>query len=228
MRVVGGGCQPVLTLHTQNKCSFQVGSDNEVFIMHDSSLSRTTNCTGSAPSGGVFNVPFYGYIEGCSADFGSYSTGELVPHLRDVLDLMMEWPDRYVLLDIKTANPLDIMDFMRPIFADYDYDFSRQVYIAPWTGAMLDRAAQQLPGLPTSVIALNVPRVNTDVDSFNVNFSSVSRNEGWIREAQAEGKSVFSWTINAEAQMVEAFQLGIDGVLTDFIEQCETIRRAGQ
>jgi glycerophosphoryl diester phosphodiesterase len=176
----------------------------------------------------VYNVPYYGYIEGCSADFGSFETGELVPHLRDVLDLMMEWPDRYVLLDIKNANPLDIMNFMRPVFDDYDYDFSEQVYIAPWNQNMLDRAAEQLPELPTSIIASSLPSVDTAVDSFNVNFNTVSSNEEWIRNAQAQGKGVYSWTINSEAQTLQALQLQIDGVLTDFIGQCETLRAANQ
>jgi glycerophosphoryl diester phosphodiesterase len=137
---------------------------------------------------------------------------------------MMEWPGRYVLLDIKNSNTADIMNFMRPVFDEYDYDFSSQVYIAPWSQQMLNRAAEQLPGLPTSLISSALPNVNTAVDSFNVNFNSVRLNTSWVRSAQSQGKKVFSWTINSESLTREAFEIQIDGAVTDFVSQCESIR----
>lgn len=201
-----------------------VSSDNQVFLMHDTTLARTTNCTGSALFGGRYNVPWHGYLEYCTADYTFARLGTKVPHFSELLDLLLEFPAAYALMDIKNGNPPEIMEYMKEVLESESYkgrDFSRQIYVAPWVmSPYIERAKQVLPHFPTSLIHSTIPDVSLDVNSFNVNFRDTQDFRAFVRASQASGKKVYSWTINTIANLRAAVSIAIDGAVTDFVADC--------
>ena len=70
-------------------------ADGQLVILHDETLDRTTNCSGSLAA------TYYAQLKSCDA-----GAGEGVPSLADALDFIRDKPAR-LLLDIKQGTSLD-------------------------------------------------------------------------------------------------------------------------
>jgi hypothetical protein len=89
-----------------------------VFVMHDSTLARTTNCTGSAREDGFYDVPYYGYLEFCDAGMG-----EKVPVFRDMLDIMVANPDKVGRVYLGVGFTAAVHSFLHSKFREFCVPF---------------------------------------------------------------------------------------------------------
>jgi glycerophosphoryl diester phosphodiesterase len=175
-------------------------------LMHDSTLSRTTNCTGT-----VTNVNYYGFVEYCVA-----GGVERVPTVRAMLDYLASSSVMEAYFDIKCSGAC--IDALGALLRGYPFDFTGRLYLGGQTQADVARLAEQAPGYRRSIVMSSLPRdpASVDVQNFNINFSAVQADPSFVARANANNQTVFAWTINSESGMRAALAIPVNGVVTDY------------
>jgi phosphatidylglycerol phospholipase C len=185
--------------------------DEQVILLHDDSLERTTN-----GSGVVFQRNYYNYIEHLVSSTHRTYENEPIPLFAEVLLLLTVHQNAFILVDIKPTNPVTILDMMIDIMRTEfpDYDFSDQVYFGIWNADFLKQARSVAPEFPASFIGANLEDAAEFFDmieNYNVKFSSVeadgTRFLNLVRSSPCK-RTVFAWTINKPDDMRSAFNTG--------------------
>eukprot|EP00999_Lentomonas_sp_LEN2_P000141 NODE_1133_length_994_cov_175.998847_g1088_i0.p1 GENE.NODE_1133_length_994_cov_175.998847_g1088_i0~~NODE_1133_length_994_cov_175.998847_g1088_i0.p1 ORF type:complete len:260 (+),score=43.53 NODE_1133_length_994_cov_175.998847_g1088_i0:84-863(+) len=182
-----------------------LSADKYVVIMHDSSLSRTTNCTGN-----VGSLSYQDYISTCTL-----SNGETVPVLEDMLEFFETSEMEIFLFDFKGRN-LEMVELICKTLVSWPVNFQKQIVLGGWTSAEIETAADHCPEFSRSLISSVAPLDvgNYDVVNFNINHGSITNN--FLDRARANSQSVYGWTINNESDMLRGIDMGFDAVLTDY------------
>ena len=223
--------------------------DGVFVLMHDETLSRTTDVADRFPTRAPWRVDEFTVAEIRTLDAGSWFvrddpfgqieagrvsraelesfTGEPVPTLREALELVAE---QRGLLDIE----------VKPSAADPDRLARRLTDLIEATGTAervmissfdhdLLRAIQQVdPTLPTGALAIFSPSDPTSyLDSLGADVylpSLVGYTNSLLEELRAAGIAVHVWTYNGEGQLERLAQTpGIRGIYTDFPQRLEPI-----
>ena len=137
-----------------------------------------------------------------------------MPTIRELLDYATT-TDIQVYFDIKC--PGDCIRVLADILNTYPVDFSPRLTLGAWTNADVAAIAAAAPRFKRSFIASITSRdpASVDVVNFNTNFGAVSADRAFVEEAHANNQTVYVWTVNSEAQMAQALDIGVDGVVTD-------------
>ncbi len=186
-------------------------SDNVLVAMHDGSLDRTTNGTGS-----VGSRPYHGYIDGLDAGewFSSSFVGEKVPTMAESIDVIMSH-GMTPLIERKDGSPAQYVDELTSlgviddsVIIAFDFNFLAAVrQLHPevklgWLGS----------GNITSSIINNV--VNAGIDFLDWNDGGAI-NAGAVDMVHAAGLELHVWTVNNLGRMQQLIDLGVDGITTD-------------
>lgn len=181
-------------------------SDGVVVAFHDSSLDRVTDRTGV-----VAELPW------SEVSKARIAGNDPIPRLADVLE---EWPDARLNLDVKRANAIGpLTELLRAANA------LDRVCVSSFSQTRID-AVRRILG----------PRVCTGAGSREVaatRFGLRARGDGaclqipvrfgrvqvltprLLRRAHDAGKQVHVWTIDDPATMRRLLDLGVDGIITD-------------
>ncbi|KAJ3314243.1 hypothetical protein HDU76_002446 [Blyttiomyces sp. JEL0837] len=192
--------------------------------MHDDSLDRTTNGTGL-----VKLRKWKGYIEHLVTE-----DDQPIPRLKDMLELLMEddAKDIFLLVDIKVSNGVDIIDEIARILKSYNYDFRAQLQLGVREPEYYRRVKQILPYETVDYIGYNLQEARRyffDANNFKVHYPVIRKDKtGFIRQFHNRNRGIFVWPLSLEEDMIEAMDdLHVDGIVTDFIDRCLTVRRDG-
>ncbi len=208
---VDAGVQMVeLDIHLTN--------DNELIVIHDDQLDRTT--TGTGP------VSKHSLVELKKLDAGSWFdarfTGEPIPTLAQVLRAL--GGQVLVNIEIKSAmgkspyEPGQIEKALLDLLKREDA-FST-VLISSFDPEMIETIHRLNATLPIALISETAHGEETvrfcqelDVFSFHPNFRCL--NPGLITGLHDAGIHVFPYTVNTESDFKHMIQLKVDGVITD-------------
>lgn len=109
--------------------------------------------------------------------------------------------------------------------------WNERVVLGFWAAKFLPLCAKYLPTFPTTYIGFSIPYSRQFLSVPNVSFNILQKSlfapffgRRFIREAKANGRSLFVWTVNEESMMRWSISKGLDGVITDdptkFLEVC--------
>ena len=205
-------------------------SDRVPLVIHDSTLDRTTNCTGEVRSRTAADI-----LRNCRADvLGSPGSGlPTVPALEPVrlstLTEVLQFAkkkDAVVNLEIKNIpnesdfDPTD--SFARAVVAAVEasgFPESRLIVQSFWP-PNLDVALQELPGAELAFLTLNQMNLGSPAFAAARGYDWVSPQYGADFPVVAQltheaGLRVVPWTLNDAASVAGAAVAGTDAVITD-------------
>ncbi|WP_425400124.1 glycerophosphodiester phosphodiesterase family protein [Aeoliella sp.] len=197
----------------------RVTRDNRLVLMHDGSLNRTTNGSGSVDS-----RDYVGYIDGLDAGswFSSEFTGEVVPTMTEAVQTtfahgmtpLIERKAGSAAAYVDELNGLGVLD--ESVIIAFDWDFLEDVRAL--------NSEVKLGGLGSgSLTASTVSNaVNAGLDFIDWGDGG-SISESTVAMVHAAGLELHVWTVNSLTRMQELIDLGVDGITTDAPETLRSI-----
>jgi glycerophosphoryl diester phosphodiesterase len=190
--------------------------DNQVVVIHDDTLERTTSGRGS--------VADRTYEELKLLDAGSWFdprfSGERIPALAEVL--LMARNKILVNIELKKGKnfPYTMEELADRTLREVEIaGMLDQVLFSSFDRAAIDRIREKNPLLPVALITNKpwakpedagggkwYPTLNCRIDILN---------EGNIRLAHSGGIRIHAWTVNEQEAMKKAIALGVDGIITN-------------
>ncbi|RQD70290.1 MAG: glycerophosphodiester phosphodiesterase [Tindallia sp. MSAO_Bac2] len=194
----------------------QLSKDHVVILNHDMGLARVA---------GIPERPIeLTYEELSQLDVGSHFSeefkGEPVVSLDEVLEEIKG--KAKVIVDVKAYGPIDILaeEVVRSIERA---DMIEDAYVQSFDYEFLQIVRRQNPDIKLGQIMYyalgNLSRL--DVDFYAIDKSMLDRDI--IRQARADEREVWVWTVNDEKDIREALMYDIDGIITDYVDRVQEI-----
>lgn len=210
----------------------QLSADDQLVLMHDLTVDRTTDGSGLVRSLPVTELKSLNAAAHFEGPAGEGHAPEPIPTLADVLEYFAPSPLRFV-IELKNPGADGALAAERLAKALRRFDLEDRVIVGSFHGetlaafreasggAVLTSGApgeiarvMLLPALglaggafdPAPVAVLQIPLQAGPLD-----LSA----QGFIRRAQALGQAVQYWTVNDPATMEELALAGADGIMTD-------------
>lgn len=194
------------------KCS----ADNEVIVLHDQTLDRTTNGSGDLRD---YTLARLRHLD-AGTKFGPQFAGERIPTLREVLDQF----GQKMKINIELTNYASTDDELVTLVASLVKQFAleEQVMFSSFHPGNLRKARALCPEVPCGLLAMDgrsgwfarstltfaVPH-----EALHPYFADT--NEALIEREHKAGRRVHIWTVNEEAQMRQLFSWRADAIFTD-------------
>lgn len=193
-----------------------LSQDGKPFIVHDETLSRTTNGQGE-----VGNVDS-SYLQSLDAGgwFSSCYRGEKIPTLYDAI----QWLNRYELqanIEIKPykdrvlQTTMVVLDEIKkywacdkawPLISSFDY-------------RALELCHLHAPELPRGLLMhrwqKNWLALARGIDCFSVHLNQHIVSSDRVRAIKNAGYGVFVYTVNSKRRALNLLNLGVDGIFSD-------------
>ncbi|PTL59520.1 glycerophosphodiester phosphodiesterase [Paraconexibacter algicola] len=205
-----------------------VSRDGVPFVLHDSTLDRTTDCSGAVPDRTAAE------IEACRVDVLGVSETLVpapatpairVPRLRAALAFARE-TGRSVNLEIKRipGDPGYVPGseaFAEAVMADVVAAGlpGERLIVQSFDPSNLETARRVLPGVQTSLLTLAVADALGPALAAARGYDWVSPGSvptaAYMAQARALGLKVVPYTLNTEAQVRAAAAVGVDALITD-------------
>lgn len=232
----------------------RLSKDNEIVMMHDLKLDRTTDGTGL-----IRDHDYFGYIDGLKTKAEPHVP---IPRFNDVLDLLTNpdtSSDLYMIVDIKVHEiifsiqlnffaknifqfdtPIEILDVLEKLLNQYSETYPqlhKQLIFGIWDLKYLKKATELFASkYRLCFIGLSISGARTHfldtVDCVSLPFDALASSDGeeFIKEVHERNKKVFTWTINDPSQMKTCVLWQVDGVIGDnvtlILENVHTIPKA--
>lgn len=200
----------------------QMTKDGELIAIHDTTVDRTTNGTG--------NVGDLTFEEIRELDAGSWFSneysGEKVPTFEEILDafrgkigilIELKAPELYPGIEEKVAEALKERNMHRPN--------NGKIIIQSFNHGSMEKSKELLPNVPHGVLAgaswRNVSEEQlaefaTYADFFNPNMNIVT--DELVSNVHEVGMKIYPYTSRSQEQAFRLFDLGVDGIITDYTE----------
>jgi glycerophosphoryl diester phosphodiesterase len=180
----------------------RLSSDDELVVIHDDTLERTTNGSGKVSKKTLKQLR--------TLDVGK---GETIPTLSEVLSLVKKLEIAVV---IEMKEPGVEAKVAREIVKA---EMERNVIISSFFHSSLLTVKELAPNLKTGVILSSLPVFPVTVArnaKANIIFQCYPRlNKEYVEEAIKTGLEIYVWTINTVEEFEEACELGVSGIVTD-------------
>ncbi len=219
------GHAPENTLAAFNK-AVELGADwveldvyaveNELVVIHDERLERTTNGTGRVHHHDL------AYLRGLDA-----GQGQKIPLLSEVFDTI----NRRVKINIElkgphTAGPA--VDLINRYVAGRGWQYN-QFLLSSFTHDRIRRARRLAPEIPIAPNISGNSRMPEAILGEAENFYSVHLESSLvspdrIREIHRQGALVFVFTVNQTDKIKKMYSQGADGIFTNFPERVIQLR----
>jgi glycerophosphoryl diester phosphodiesterase len=212
--------------------------DGELVIMHDTTLTRTTDVEQVFPARAPWNVRDFTLAEIKQLDAGSWFgpefAGERVPTLAGWVNavgqsagmlLEPKAPELYPGIEQDLDKELRSLPvFERALKADR---VVVQSFNHPWLRAYGDLA----PDVPVGLLYGSRPTV-ADIQAAatwadQVNPALGVTDEPTVDAVRAAGMEIHVWTVNGGADMRRAVRWGVDGIITNYPQVLDDILRRG-
>ncbi|HLN77160.1 MAG TPA: glycerophosphodiester phosphodiesterase family protein [Nocardioidaceae bacterium] len=205
----------------------QRSADGRLVVVHDTTLSRTTNVEQVFPSRAPWAVGAFTLGEMRRLDAGSWFSGKYagarIPTLRQVLDavgtnsgllLELKNPDRYPGIEADVNQVLRSVGGYVPAAVA-----SGRLVVQSFDRRSLRRFHSLAPDIPVGLLYHRRPSqpglngASRWVDEINVDRRATSR--GLVKAAHRRGMEINVFTVNSRDLMRRYIRLGVDGIVTD-------------
>ncbi|MBS3942471.1 MAG: phosphatase PAP2 family protein [Actinobacteria bacterium] len=208
----------------------QLTADDEVVVIHDGTVDRTTDGTGAVRDltlAEVQDLDAGWYFEEADGSHPFRDQDIRVPTLREVIE---RYPDTHLNVDLKTDSPITIADPVIDLLREYGRD-DGSVTVASFSTDYLVPVRAALPDVPTNMpedettgfyvrqlVGLH-PWWSPPGDVFQVPEFHGGRHvvtPRFVRAAERLGVDVQVWTVNEPEQMHRLLDAGVHGIMTDY------------
>ena len=234
------GTHPENTLsalkHSINRCDFievdvQLSSDKIAIIMHDETLKRTTNIKEleAYKTRAPYKVSNFSYKELLSLDYGSwFYKNKIEPEPLLTLKIVLEFIKKnnlYINIEIKDIHDsFDDKEVISIVLNEIkNFQVQEQVILSSFRHKYLTLSKKIEPKIPTAALVdkkhpndlLNYLK-SLEVDAYN--FSNKLAKKSIVKEIRIAGYFVNIYTVNDPTRRQELFDMGVNGVFTDYLE----------
>lgn len=197
--------------------------DNEVVVMHDSTLDRTTNATGPIRAMNysdlkkVKAINTYLGLEEYSME-GNVDLPQMsapIPKLEDVFKVLLKYPRVTCIIDIKWDNPLSIMIHLTKILQNYQ-ELHHRLTLGVWSILFVPF----LPKLPVKRSFIGSSWILgmmmcPFVDTMSLDKDMILNNLK-LTQCLRKIRTVTTWTPDTVKDL-KKLQGMVDGVISDFV-----------
>lgn len=191
-----------------------LSQDGEIMVIHDDTLSRTTNGNGFVKE--MTSAELQQLDAG--SWFDSAYEGESIPTLREVFELA---PGHLMInVEIKGGISEGVEQKLVALLEEYDrYD---HVVVSSFHFESLRTLERLNSKVKTGLLySQNFARPEllptaAGVNAFSLHPYFIPLEEADFRSAQNEGLQLYAWTVNEESVMNKLIEKGIDGIITDY------------
>jgi glycerophosphoryl diester phosphodiesterase len=200
--------------------------DGALVLMHDSTLTRTTDVQRVFPRRAPWRVEDFTYDELKALDAGSWRSwafaGEGIPTLAEVLDII--GPSRTgLLLELKSPElypgiVTDLVAQMRDLRRIVDPALVEgRLVVQSFDVASMKEHRTLAPSVPVGLLGTpsraNLPALGTW--AHQVNPSHLSVDKAYVDQVHRAGMQCLVWTVDRPPAMRRALRIGVDGVITN-------------
>ena len=190
--------------------------DGNIIVLHDTTLDRTTNGTGS--------VYQYVYDEIKFLDAGSHFSTQFSDERIPTLGEIFEEIGNDILINVELTNyarPWDKLP-LKVIHLVHQYHLEKRILLSsfnPWALILAKRVDPEIPRAllispgERGVVRFLLKKI-VDYVAVHPHLSLVSKR--LMSDAKRNHKKVNVWTVNERVEMVDLLALGVDGLITDF------------
>ncbi|MCB0844916.1 MAG: glycerophosphodiester phosphodiesterase [Bacteroidetes bacterium] len=210
-----------------------LSQDEEVIVIHDATLDRTTNGTGAVKDKLLSEIK--------TLDAGSWKdpqfVNEPVPTLSDVMEkingqavVLIEIKQgeegRYPGLEQKVIEIIDQFDARSwSIIQSFETETVAEAIRLGGGIEVQKLISGTLPTLPFHVdkgFVWGSPLGYENIAAINPHFKSLTPR--FVNQVHEKGLKVFTWTVNEKEEMEEVIGLGVDGIITNYPDRLIGIR----
>jgi len=194
----------------------QLSADGSVVVIHDSTVSRTTNGTGKV------NQHTLDHLKSLNAgvEFGSAYPDVEIPTLNEVFSDL----NSNIFINVELKNFQSPLETLAAKVAKIvqDHHAENRVLFSSFSPVALRKISQYLPEAPKGLLLYNpflvdlyliFPQLISVYQSINISLSCVTKRR--INLLHKLGKKVFTYTLNQPAEIRHALNCGSDGFFTD-------------
>jgi glycerophosphoryl diester phosphodiesterase len=212
----------------------QRSKDGVLVLMHDTTLTRTTNVEEVFPDRAPWRVSDFTYAEMQQLDAGSWFSeeyaGEPVPTMAQMVELLrptragilmeLKAPELYPGIEQQVAD--EFAGF--PAYVESAVRADRLVVQSFNWDSMAEYHELQ-PSVPVGLLGrpdeARLPELATWADQINPHFRSYD--EAYVDAVHELGMEVHTYTVNAPADMHTVLDRGVDGVITNYPDVLEDV-----
>ena len=200
--------------------------DGALVLLHDTTLTRTTNVREVFPRRAPWRVRDFTYTEILRLDAGSrWSSpyaGETIPTLEQAIEVLQQSRSG-LLLELKaTAQyPGIVPEVAAALRATPGYLDSaieaRRLFVESFDVASMHELKVLAPSVPVGLLGTpargRLSALATWADQINPRYWSVDAS--YVAAVHEHGMDCLVWTVNRASAMRRALQMGVDGIITD-------------
>lgn len=200
----------------------QQTKDDEPIVMHDTTLSRTTDAETVFPHRSPWRVRDFTLSEIKRLDAGSWFSArfrhEPVPTLAETLR-EMEGSDLKLVLEIKSPSlyPGLTERVARQLRAQPDWLLPDRLIVQSFDWPSMQAFHRLLPAVPTAVIGTPAPAQLPAVAKYagyvNPRYDTVTA--AYVRQVHAQHMKVFAWVADTKATMRRLLDDDVDGIVSN-------------
>ncbi|OXM88422.1 glycerophosphodiester phosphodiesterase [Paenibacillus rigui] len=194
-----------------------LSADGEMIVCHDETVTRTTNGTGAIAH---MTVEQLKQLD-AGARFNPRFAGEPLPLLAEVFAAI---PNSIMInVEVKCSYSDRLLERFTELLQEYDRLSS--VVVSSFDHKILVKLKQALPELRIGLLytanfashRLMAEQTGVEVYSLHPYYKLLDAED--IQDAVAHGLEVYPFTINAEAELQQAVEAGVTGIITDYPER---------
>ncbi len=187
--------------------------DQQVVVMHDATVDRTTTSTGKIEEMTLAQVK----------QLRTKNKGRQIPTLAEYLTAFKNNPNFVLMIEMKSANPALVPKMQAEI---RKYQVENQVVITSFNTDQITRAQSQLSEVPRGLLVGNMPnsrsvlantkQINADVQKYNSTYNPAYRSDliALLENTKHRGISFWPWALNAET-FKKLYIAGTYGITTN-------------
>ena len=184
--------------------------DGVLVVMHDGTIDRTTNGTGSITAMTYAQLSQY-YVDTHSG------INAKIPTLEDYFK-EFKGKDVVIYIEIKDDN-LALVPALKKLIEQYD--FMDQAAVITFENNMFAAISEQIPGISCGYLTSSITspeallsEINSKDATFNPNNSKITPE--LARKLMLRGISVWPWTVNDKSTFDKCYLAGISGITTNY------------
>ena len=194
-----------------------LSADGHLVVIHDDTVDRTTS--GSGPVRRKTLAELRALDAGARFDAGF--TGERIPTLQEVFDLVAE-NRAFVNVEIKTQSPRGDGLEEKLVALIRRYGLEERLLVSSFNPFALWRMRRLAPDLPLALLYAEDLRVHlrnrwfaflSHPDALNPSFRMATQEH--VRWVKSRGYRLYVWTVDEESEMRRLIALGVDGIITN-------------
>ncbi|MDC6366677.1 glycerophosphodiester phosphodiesterase family protein [Flagellimonas amphidinii] len=189
--------------------------DGHLVLMHDKSISRTTNGKGA-----ISDM----YLEELQKiNLNHSQTKESIPTLNDVLTLIADRKTQ-LLIEVKTGkNYGNLLEKLAHTIKEKNME--KQVLVFSFNKPFCEELKERFPELTVGVFTLWPSSIATlpNVDAIGVEYRSLLLFSSQIKKLREKYGQVYAWNVNYRSSMQRLINKEIDAIITDDPKKLRTL-----